>query len=328
MYFGWKNNTLHADVVDILSENRFVWNTSEYIWQCNFSALKTYKKLNGNLLLRNDFVVPLNDPNWPKDTWGLNLGYVVGTLRMTKDKMKPDRRIELEKLGFVWDHVEYNYQRYLIALKTYKNSMETLFTHNAFVVPSNDPKWPEETWNLKIGAFVQRLRSRCEKLSPEYLQELDKLGFVWNVLKVEWKIKLTALKTYQMIHGNLSVPCEFVIPINDPNWPEEAWNLRLGKLRARRDNLSPEHRNDLDNLGFVWDELEYNWQCSLTALKTYQKIHGNLLIPNKFVVPTNDRQWPKDTWNIKLGLMVTNLRSNQSNLTPELRNALEKLGFV
>ncbi|OQR84044.1 Carboxyvinyl-carboxyphosphonate phosphorylmutase, partial [Thraustotheca clavata] len=154
MYFGgkvqkirhaYKNNKLHADVVDILNENRFVWNASEYSWQCNLSALQTYKKLNGNLLVRNDFFVPLNDPNWPKDTWGLNLGKVVGTLRNTKDKMKPDRRIELEKLGFVWDRFEYNYQCYLIALKTYKKLHGNLSMHSEFVVPLNDPNWPEET---------------------------------------------------------------------------------------------------------------------------------------------------------------------------------------
>ncbi|OQR82272.1 Carboxyvinyl-carboxyphosphonate phosphorylmutase, partial [Thraustotheca clavata] len=247
-FFGWKikkirqaykNNKLHVDVVDILNENRFVWNASEYSWQCNLAALKTYKKLNGNLLVRIDFVVPLNDPNWPKDAWGLNLGNVVSALRMTKDKMKPDRRIELEKLGFVWDHVEYNYQRYLIALKTYKKLHGNLFVPKRFVVPSDDPKWPEEIWNLKIGASVQRLRSRCEKLSPKYLQELDKLGFVWSQLEDEWQLKLAALTTL---------------------------GINVTSLRARRDNLLPEHRNDLDKLGFVWDGLEYKWQRNLTAL--------------------------------------------------------------
>ncbi|OQR84709.1 Carboxyvinyl-carboxyphosphonate phosphorylmutase [Thraustotheca clavata] len=78
----------------------------------------------------------------------------------------------------------------------------------------------------------------------------------------------------------------------------------------------------------TWFCVEYEWQLKLAALTTYKKLHGNLLIPKKFVVPTNDRQWPKDTWNITLGLLVTNLRSRQSNLTLERRNGFERLGFV
>ncbi|OQR84705.1 hypothetical protein THRCLA_23069 [Thraustotheca clavata] len=101
--------------------------------------------LNGNLLVRNDFTVLLNDPKWPKDTCGLRLGNSVDKLRTIRDGVKPDRRLELDKLGFVWDHFEYNWQCNLKALKTYKRVCGNLLVRSDFTVPINDPNWPEET---------------------------------------------------------------------------------------------------------------------------------------------------------------------------------------
>ncbi|OQR85345.1 hypothetical protein THRCLA_23038 [Thraustotheca clavata] len=249
----------------------------------------------------------------------LLLGKNVSNLRSRRDNLLPEYQHELDKLGFVWSKLEDEWQVKLAALTTYKNLHGNLLIPQRFVVPTNDRQWPKDTWSIKLGLMVMNLRRRQRILTPERRNSLEKLGFVWDELQYKWQRNLTALKTYKKINGNLSVPYKFVVPINDPNWPEETWNLRLGinvsSLRARRDNLLPEYQHELDLV-------------KLAALTTYKKLHGNLLIPNNFVVPTNDRQWPKDTWNIKLGLMVMNLRSRQSNLTPKRRNALEKLGFV
>ncbi|OQR82363.1 hypothetical protein THRCLA_23213, partial [Thraustotheca clavata] len=296
------------------------------------AALTTYKKLHGNSLIPQKFVVPINDPSWPEETWNLRLGINVKSLRSYRDNLLPEHRNDLDKLGFVWDGLEYKWLRNLTALTTYNKLHGNLLIPIKFVVPINDPNWPEETWNLKIGAFVKRLRTRRDNLLPEHQHELDKLGFVWSQLEDEWQLKLAALTTYKKLHGNLLIPQKFVVPINDPNWPEETWNLRLGisvaYLRTRRDNLLPEHQHELDKLSFVWSQLEDDWQLKLAALTTYKKLHENLFVPNRFVVPSDDPKWPEETWNLKIGAFVKRLRARRDNLLSEHQHELDKLGFV
>ena len=49
------------------------------------------------------FVVPSEAP-WPKEAWGVPLGSRVGTIRHEEIYVKdePERRAELDALGFVW----------------------------------------------------------------------------------------------------------------------------------------------------------------------------------------------------------------------------------
>ncbi|OQR84266.1 hypothetical protein THRCLA_23090, partial [Thraustotheca clavata] len=104
------------------------------IFKClPISSMEFQRKENSSSMYRlfncvkKDFIVPINDLNWPKDPWGLRLGDIVSRLR---DKVEPEQRFELDKLGFVW------------------NFNECL--PSEFDVPVNDPNWPEETWNLKL----------------------------------------------------------------------------------------------------------------------------------------------------------------------------------
>ena len=41
-------------------------------------------------------------------------------------------------------------------------------------------------------------------------------------------------------------------------------------------------------------------------------MNGNLEIPQKFVVPSGDSDWPKETWGLKLGGVLHNIRHNGS----------------
>lgn len=69
-----------------------------------YDALVTYKKLNGNLLVPQPFVVPDQSEEWPESTWGLRLGARVNAIRSqgTFVNTNPDRRKQLDDIGFVW----------------------------------------------------------------------------------------------------------------------------------------------------------------------------------------------------------------------------------
>merc|ERR1712146_443898 len=44
------------------------------------------------------------------------------------------------------------------------------------------------------------------------------------------------------------------------------------------------------------------------ALQAYLKIHGNMLVPRKYVVPESSAEWPRAAWGVRLGNVVHNLR--------------------
>jgi hypothetical protein len=71
----------------------------------------------------------------------------------------------------------------------------------------------------------------------------------------------------------------------------------------------------------------HNWTTNLLALKTYRGIHGDMLIPQSFVVPTDDQSWPIETHGMKLGLIVNNLRRRKTSLSQNRLDALDELGF-
>lgn len=70
-----------------------------------YIALVRYKEINGDLLVPQPYVVPENSDEWPEETWGLRLGARVNAIRSqgTFVKTNPDRRKQLDELGFVWE---------------------------------------------------------------------------------------------------------------------------------------------------------------------------------------------------------------------------------
>ena len=70
-----------------------------------YTALKTFKELNGDLLVPQPFVVPQGSTDWPEETWGLRLGARVNAIRSqgTFINKNPERRTLLDDLGFAWN---------------------------------------------------------------------------------------------------------------------------------------------------------------------------------------------------------------------------------
>ncbi|KAG2783952.1 hypothetical protein Pcac1_g6308 [Phytophthora cactorum] len=155
----------------------------------------------------------------------------------------------------------------------------------------------------------------------------------------------TALRVFHEQNGHFLVPYTFQVPQNETSsstdnpWPQETRGLNLGReIRKFVDVSSAKSSSDLqsvrhqlDTVGFpqIRDWKRFQWeQKSLSALKTFKQIKGDLLVPRKFVVPKGDQQWPKPTWGLKLGSHVNSLRQNRDNLTTYQIQDLDDIGFV
>ena len=54
-----------------------------------------------------------------------------------------------------------------------------------------------------------------------------KVGDSDQVLALE--VTVRALERYSALYGHMLVPQTFVVPVDDPSWPEETWGIPLGQ---------------------------------------------------------------------------------------------------
>ena len=114
----------------------------------------------------------------------LLLGRKVSDIRHSELYVKdtPERRAELDAMGFVWDELERRWEQTRDALAAvYKALHGDLAVPTAFVVPPKAP-WPAETWELKLGSRVAKIRQSEQyiKDEPERRAELDAMGFRYD----------------------------------------------------------------------------------------------------------------------------------------------------
>ncbi len=63
-----------------------------------------------------------------------------------------------------------------------------------------------------------------------------------------------------------------------------------------------------------------------SALQSYKAQHGDVKVPVKFIVPKNDVNYPENTWGMKLGIALNNIRSRGGY--SEHKKQLEALGVT
>ena len=98
-------------------------------------------------------------------------------------------------------------------------------------------------------------------------------------------------------------------------------DFRLGQWmavqRLNKDKMSSERRQRLDDLGFVWNALETDWEEGLRYLKIYKGRAGHCRVSQRH----------KES-GFRLGQWVIVQPVNKENMPSERRQRLVELGFV
>lgn len=162
------------------------------------------------------------------------------------------------------------------------------------------------------------------------------VGKVAKGINLPYSLTIGALKRYHEKHADLILPRRFVVPEQD-DYPKELHGIDLAgtvydmKWWQRHVKERPDRVAELNQLGFVWERLQSEWNLVLEGLMAYGTIHGNLLVPSKFVVPY-EQDWPKATWGLALGNCVYRIRSRGDFLQGcnawSRRDQLDAIGFV
>ena len=163
-----------------------------------------------------------------------------------------------------------------------------------------------------MGSWVARQRSIKDTLSQEKKDRLNDLGFDWDPLETDWQEGFSHLKKYYESNGHSRVPAGHK---TREGFPLGSW---VGTQRNKKDTLSQEKKDRLNDLGFDWDPFETDWQEGFSHLKKYYKTNGHSKVPARH----------KTKEGYPLGNWVARQRSIKDSLIQERKARLDSLGFV
>ncbi len=161
------------------------------------------------------------------------------------------------------------------------------------------------------------------RLDEERIARLDAIGMVWDDRRTAaWDRCYTALVRYQRDHGDLDIPASYVT--------EDGLNLGgfISGLRTARSSgryggyLTQERIRQLDELGMIWDKLDYLWEQNYLACSEYYLEHHNLNIPTGYAAPNG----------LKIGAWLRRQRQLRSGrgrgrLTQDQIRRLDEIGM-
>eukprot|EP00591_Stephanopyxis_turris_P002362 CAMPEP_0195510210 /NCGR_PEP_ID=MMETSP0794_2-20130614/2921_1 /TAXON_ID=515487 /ORGANISM="Stephanopyxis turris, Strain CCMP 815" /LENGTH=557 /DNA_ID=CAMNT_0040637587 /DNA_START=195 /DNA_END=1865 /DNA_ORIENTATION=+ len=230
-------------------------------WNTNFAKLVAYKEKHGHIQL------PCKGTQEDKEFHSLCLWtasqkskyreYQTGL----KKTFKPYRLKALEKLGMQWEVRCNKWPTQLNLLKEYKK------THGHCMVPTRTTK----QYKL-LGHWVGSQRNEWKKLkdgkqselTPERIQMLNDVGFVWNVHDYKWQSMYEKLLIFWKEHGHCCVPDTYPTNQSLSNWVlrqraehavfsgvDNAGCNSKGNL-AKKCFLTPERIKLLEDIGMEW----------------------------------------------------------------------------
>ncbi|MEO5347401.1 MAG: helicase associated domain-containing protein [Magnetococcus sp. YQC-9] len=270
----------------------FVWDLEAHAWGEELARLRRFIARQGHARIPGDFPEEPELAIWAEKQRQLR----------HKGKLAEERVTELEQLGFIWDLEAYAWGEELARLRHF------IDRHGDARIPDPCPDDPE----LAIWAEKQRQLRNKGKLVGQRVEELDRLGFIWDPEALKWHELCAALAGFYARFGHFDLPKE---------WPEEpelpAW-VKGVRTAREKGKLDPERVARLDELGFIWDARDAAWEARFAALHHFRQTRNHCLVPAR---------WEEDP---ELARWVEQQRREYraKSLAPDRIERLELLGFL
>ena len=207
-----------------LDEIGFVWDPKGQQWEDAFAALVRFKEREGHCLVARDH-----------QEGDISLGQWVSDQRKGRE-LTAEHRQRLDEIGgFVWNVLEHRWENAFAALVRFKEREGHC----------DAPKRHKEG-DQNLGMWLADQRKGKGSLSPERRQRLDAIGITWNAISAAWEKGFTALLKFKEQEGHFRVPRGY----KDGDYNLFSW---VNNQRTKKNVLTPERRQRLDDIGFVWN---------------------------------------------------------------------------
>ena len=285
----------------ILTTHKFTKYKNDIKWEEKFNLLKEYKEEFGDCNAPDSVIYK-----------GVKLGIWCNNQRQafkanSKSIMNQERIDKLNSIGFIWNPLEYEWNKNFNLLKEYKEEFGNC-----------DIPYYYRYKNSKLGVWVSTQRSFFNKsiLSNDKINRLNSIGFIWNTFEYEWENNFNLLKEYKERYGDCNVPQNFIYK-----------EVKLGDWVSRQRSffnksvLSNDKIDKLNSIGFIWDPLDKQWENNFNLLKEYKEEFGDCNVPQNFIYK-----------EVKLGVWVNNQRQGYKKtgnriISQERIDKLNSIGF-
>jgi len=297
-------------------EKRAVWRGEKKDqWNKKFELLQWYKEEHGNCLVPGSYSID-----------SANLGDWVKTQRREYRKlqqglqsaMTPERIVKLESIGFYWNFSDGKWSKSFELLRKFKEE------HGDCLVPSN-----YLVDGFKLYTWVTTQREQYRKLqkglqssvTPDRIAALESIDFVWGgVNGGQWTKNFELLRRQKEEKGYFFA----MISTQLGTWVKKQRNDYKKIQNGQQSSLTPEHIEQLESIGFVWDVDQVQWGDYFELLSKYKKAHGDCFVPSNCLVDGCDL----NSWT---GTQRQEYRKFQdglpSSMTPERIEQLESIEF-
>jgi hypothetical protein len=303
-------------------------------WNKQYENLVEFKRNNGHCLIPQGY---------EKD---VSLGMWVNTQRQfqSKNKLRLDRKVLLDELGFVWKVGYY-------ALESiWKNHYEQLVAfkqkNGHCIVGANGCSMDED--NKALGKWIcnQRERHRNNNMRLDRKDLLDEIGLVWSVAKsapnaqrpnkveTRWNKQFEKLAEFKRKNGHCSVPRTYQEDVSLGKWVSNQRQIHVSNaLRLDRKEL-------LDELGFAWKRRaasssgSYKKETDDTCHKQNEKMvkfkqkNGHCIVPKRYQEDVSLGAWVSDQRNNHTNTSILQDRKELPDDLQDRKELPDELGFT
>lgn len=250
----YKKNKVTYDRVVLLNKIGMVWNLDRSLkynlkWTLVYKEVLKYYEENGNIDIPIEYSVIIKGEEVYLNNW-----IAVQRTMFLQGKLSLDKKEMLAKVGMVWKiRNRYSWDKMFSLALDYYSLNGNLFIPKNYQVIVNG-----ETVNLGTWVTNQRRNYKAGVLAPLRISKLEEIGMVWEDVKVasnnkRWLIMYKEALRYLEENGNLKVPSDYVVTIDDEVYLLNSWirqqksHLLNGALVGKRKELMEGLVNLLDN---------------------------------------------------------------------------------
>ena len=240
----YKKNKITYDRVVLLNKIGMVWNLDRSLkynlkWALVYKEVLKYYEENGNIEIPSNYNINVNGEEVQLSKW-----IDVQRSMFLQGKLSLDKKEMLDKVGMVWKiRNRYSWDKMFSLALDYYSLNGNLFIPKNYQVIVNG-----ETVNLGTWITNQRRNYKAGVLAPLRISKLEEIGMVWEDVKVasnnkRWLIMYKEALRYLEENGNLKVPSDYVVTIDDEVYLLNSWirqqknHLLNGALVGKRKEL-------------------------------------------------------------------------------------------
>ena len=189
---------------------------------------------------------------------------------------------------------------------------QSLFKYKKFIDREGhaSPKAKHIEEGFSLGRWVANYRKNWDSVDASKQEILLSLGFVVNRLDSNWEEGFAKLAKFQEANGNVDVSQKLIFD-----------GFKLGQWvsvqRTQKDSMSPQRKQRLDDIGFIWDRLAHDWEKGFSKLLQFKEAYGHCNMAAKYKL---------DGFN--LGAWVGTQRKAKDRMSPERKQRLDDIGFI